>query len=92
MEPSYQMSHSSSGQPLERTEKFYKRVIEKVMESSKKHFSENGVSDRVHEKLRQVLTFSLTPIFIFLETSILTIYRCVSGFSYYLLAFSMLGF
>ena len=36
------------------TERFYKKVIDTVMENTKHKFSENGISDRVHEKLKLV--------------------------------------
>lgn len=65
MEAAYRGGQTgSSSKNLDKTEEFYKAVIDKVMEKTKKIFSENGVSDKVRDKLKKVSILSLKDIFV----------------------------
>lgn len=39
------------------TQKFYEKIMDKVCENVKEYFLVNGVSDKIHEKLKKVGTF-----------------------------------
>lgn len=49
----YNLSNTSKRTPGEITETFYKSIINKVMNNSKILFSQNGLSERAHEKLKE---------------------------------------
>jgi hypothetical protein len=50
----YGLSHGEPIVKMTKTEKFYKSVIDKVMDSTRHHFLANGVSEKVHERLKKV--------------------------------------
>jgi hypothetical protein len=55
-DPSYGLNMKEDPVNMTQTERFYKNVINKVMIATKNHFIANGVSEKVHDKLKKVKT------------------------------------
>lgn len=53
-DPTYGLSTGEDILAMPQTERFYKSVINKVMENTKHHFLANGVSEKIHDRLKKV--------------------------------------
>lgn len=53
-DPSYGLNVKEDPANMTQTERFYKNVINKVMIATKNHFIANGVSEKVHDKVKKV--------------------------------------